>query len=533
MAAWMVTANFAFLIVILVVVLTCLGLTVYKILTPSTATGCTGLGGCAASSASLMAAAGAPMASAAMFGSAVDGDQTYENKTELRLTKDAFFRNLTLIGSTIEANGYSVRVAGTLTMTKGSIIRNPGRRGADTNALAGNGPVPGGKGGAHGTLGGGGAGGYGYLKDESQPNRHGEPSYRTPIFGGGGGGIRHNGADAAVCPILPEAKRSKGGEARGYGQMRATASIMAALSGGPPSFPGLEPARLLGGGGGGGGGLSERNVPGSGGGGGGGVVLVAARKLVVSQAGDGILDASGGDAGAIVAAPLARTASGGGGGGGLIVLATMSEPAEYAGLALKVAGGQYVDALGRSQRASSGRVIDWHRAMSGDAKMAGDESEEEEVQEEWAQTATWEAMAADGGGPQEVEPYGGSRVAFANVLRPGGHSCFDMNGDGTVLTARRPGMYLVSAQVAVQHFSRGIAKSAVVLNGDPDAHSFGQVSLSPDRFGTDGAHELLSIVAPVRLRTKDTVEIRARLDGPPAPLRLAPGSLLSIVLLHS
>jgi len=217
----------------------------------------------------------------ALFGSGADGDETIAGHAALE--NDTYFDDLTLEpGAELNANGFRLFVAGTLTMGDGSSIDRdgPGTISAcEASALSPR------------TLGGSGSGGCNAIEG----GNGGDVSNSLGGEGGGTGG----GRGSAPTPGV-----NVGGE-------RIFESAIQALSGRT-----LDGALVSGGAGG------EGSNPALGGGAGGGVVVVVARSVAV--AGSASISADGG--------------SGlyGGGGGVVVVVSSTPQPA---GLTLSAAAG--------------------------------------------------------------------------------------------------------------------------------------------------------------------------------------------------
>ncbi len=228
-------------------------------------------------------------------GDGSDGDVTISSTTTL--TRDMYYNNLTVnSGIALNTNGYRIFVKGTL--TNNGYIQNNGSNGVPGNPYYGS---PG-YGGAAGTLGGGGTGGYqfGYW-DET-------PCYTSPGGGGGGivliiakavtnsGTVRANGGNAGN--VTTSQNNSGNGPAgtsmtSSFGGAGGAGGSFGAYSGGaggtvtPPTaaqggIRALPFAILLrdgttlftGGAGGGGGGAYDGYYASGGGGGGGGAVVI-------------------------------------------------------------------------------------------------------------------------------------------------------------------------------------------------------------------------------------------------------------------
>lgn len=229
-----------------------------------------------------------------IYGNATDGDLFITGT--LVLTRDSFFRNVTLSGTnpTIITNNFRFFVQATCSFLTNGVIDNSGFSG--TFAIPGTstriGSLPPGMPGGSGTIvtgfsgigpgatwgGGGGAGGSG-----SQPG------------GPGGTAIVPDAISGSVGTILPMLVGFT------FGQ------------GGP--YP------IFGGGGGGGGGGPGAIQRGGGGGSGGGVLCIAVREILVRTRATGTLRVNGGPGGP---GEIGSVTGGGGGGGGGVVLLTTS-----------------------------------------------------------------------------------------------------------------------------------------------------------------------------------------------------------------
>ncbi len=229
------------------------------------------------------------------YGDGSDGDVTISSTTTL--TRDMYYNNLTVNSSqTLNTNGYRIFVKGIL--TNNGYIQNNGSNGVPGN-LTGGSP---GYGGAAGTLGGGGTGGYqfGYWDDT--------PCYTSPGGGGGGivlivaraiinnGTIRANGGNAGNVTTSQEHSGNgssgtnmtssfggaggAGGSSGSYtGGSGGTVTAPTAAQGGIRALPFAILLRdgttqFTGGAGGGGGGAYDGYYASGGGGGGGGVVVI-------------------------------------------------------------------------------------------------------------------------------------------------------------------------------------------------------------------------------------------------------------------
>lgn len=236
---------------------------------------------------------------ASVFGDGSDGDDTITGGTTV-LTRDVYYQNLTIEASgVLDANGFRVFVAGTLTIESGGYIHNNGADGASGaaggagGAAASSGSVLGGSSGgaggnvSNGTVGTGlanaigGNGGAGGVGDGG-------------TYTGGGGG-------AAAAPAASDG---------GYRHLDAALGRLS----------GIVFAQFTGGAGGGGGAGGDSGT-GGGGGGGGGVLCVWAHTAALEGA--GALRANGGNGGDAFSGPDAAGNGGGaGGGGGAVYLVT-------------------------------------------------------------------------------------------------------------------------------------------------------------------------------------------------------------------
>jgi hypothetical protein len=400
MASWMALASFILLVITVLVLIACLVILIILVTSPSTTIGgvsnawpqavrgwLAGRSALNALTTGTNVVRGGPPLSAAgsgrvsMYGPGTDGSVEFVNRKTLRLTKDAFYRDLRLDGSALDTNGFRLFVAGTLTLLNESVIRNAGQDGAANQAASrAQALAPGGAAGGGGTLGGGGRGGDGVHKTLAAPAPDDPAQPRKPHRSDGGccrnvppGGERgaHAGQGGAVSAAVEPFGAGEGGAVQGDA-LRAMVDLAAALdpaaapfsaglvSTGDAAHEELRAAQWLGGGSGGGGGQGAGESPGSGGGGGGGVVLIVARHLQVGERG-GLIDVGGGNAGEVSAEGPSTATSGGGGGGGLFVLATPSPPEDYRELRVRVQGGLSLDALGKQRRAGAGRALNWFR----------------------------------------------------------------------------------------------------------------------------------------------------------------------------
>jgi len=229
------------------------------------------------------------------FGDGSDGDVTIASTTTL--TRDMYYNNLTVnSGIALNTNGYRIFVKGTL--TNNGYIQNNGSNGVPGNPYYGS---PG-YGGAAGTLGGGGTGGYqfGYWDEY--------PCYTSPGGGGGGivliiaktvtnnGTIRANGGSAGNVTTSQNNSGNgpagtsmtssfggaggAGGSSGSYtGGSGGTVTAPTATQGGIRALPFAILLRdgttlFTGGAGGGGGGAYDGYYASGGGGGGGGAVVI-------------------------------------------------------------------------------------------------------------------------------------------------------------------------------------------------------------------------------------------------------------------
>lgn len=308
MATWMVTGSFVLLVITLLVVIACLVILIIKLFNTTVCTGGTGVSSSSISSLSELttksyssqirvSSAGA----VSVFGDGRDRDGEFVGLGKMTLSKDAFYNNLKLDNSTLNTNGYRLFVAGTLQMLNNSIIQNSGKDGA-----ANSGPlVQGGKGASAGTLGGGGDGGNGYLKDGSKSDLHGVGS-KNVIWGSNT--TLFSGADGTLSAAVAEYGVGQAGKVT-TNTVRTKFDAAHALN---PDHQPSASMPLLSGGSGGGGGQGAAQYPGSGGGGGGGVVLVAAKTLIVGKGG-GTVVAAGGNGGPLSSGGPFNSTSGGGG----------------------------------------------------------------------------------------------------------------------------------------------------------------------------------------------------------------------------
>jgi hypothetical protein len=219
-----------------------------------------------------------------IFGNGADGNQTISANTTL--ARDTYYGDLTVAsGVTLNAGGFRIFVAGTLTLQSGSRID---RDGGDASAS-----TPG-AGVTAGSLGG------------SAPGAN----HNLCAGGSGTNSVGGTGGTGAGCPggLGPRPAAAVGGP-------QAFDAALQAISGRT-----LDGVVVSGGTGGGGGSTTSDN-----GGGGGGVVVIAARAVTVN--GSAVISAVGG----------ANSGDGGGGGGGVVVVVSTSP--QPSGLTVTAAGG--------------------------------------------------------------------------------------------------------------------------------------------------------------------------------------------------
>lgn len=241
-------------------------------------------------SAFQVVALGGASTGSTLYGAGSDGDVVIS--TDTTLTADMQYHNLTVAtGVTVSADGFIVRVAGTLTLDGTATLRCRGAAGQNGNAGASG--RNGGAGGAAASLGGGGKGGKGGNAGAAGENG-------VAGDAGGSGGTGGNGPGGA-----------------GGGSSLSSAALVhwaRAMLGQAWLRPNL--ASLVKGGSGGGGAGSSATQGGPGGGGGGGVLLVCARHV----AGTGRIRVPGGNGGD--AGTSTDVGGGGGGGGGFALVIT-------------------------------------------------------------------------------------------------------------------------------------------------------------------------------------------------------------------
>ena len=212
---------------------------------------------------------------ASYYGSGVDGDVVISSGTTTLTTSKAY-RNLTLSGGTLYANGFLVAVSGTLLLTGGSLSANGDNASGTT---AGSGVTAGGTGAT--------AAGTAVVP--------GNVGTTVAVGAGGSGGDSHTIAGGSVTLLnVPPA-------------------ICALLT---------QPYGGAGGAGGSSGGTaSGAGGNGGGGGGGGGVLVIAASRVIVQS---GTISANGGNgaAGGAGGADTNGGNGGGGGGGGAVYVVT-------------------------------------------------------------------------------------------------------------------------------------------------------------------------------------------------------------------
>jgi hypothetical protein len=427
------------------------------------------------------------------FGDGSDGTTTYTDRPELALNKDAFYNNLTLNHSTLNTNGFRLFVAGTLTLVNNSVVQNCGKDGGTNNAF-GNGPVPGGLGALAGTLGGGGNGGNGYLKDGTMATINGV-SVSNVLWGNDT--TAFVGADGSGSAAVAAYGIGSAGRVDTNSVRSAFDAVQALNASFTPTLP------LLSGGSGGGGGQGSAAYPGSGGGGGGGVIVMSVRNLVVAPNG-GTINASGGNAGLLAAGGPFNATSGGGGGGGLILLATLSPPASYSGLTFNVAGGMGVDSVGSAVQANSGRIVNWFNTTETDTNP------------NQFLTATKTVKQIISGNDKAI--------VYDNIEQNAG---IVPDSDSAVYTVQQPGLYLVISDINADWSDPGTASIYVVKNGDPSAAIFGKRTTN-----FLGAPQTMSINTTIPLNTRDTFEIRvAKDDDDSSSITILPDASLSTVLL--
>ena len=240
------------------------------------------------------------------FGGGFDGDVTITSAVSI--VRDMYYNNLTISGvGTINASGYRVFVAGTLTVSgsvaTGKINRN-GNSGANATTQSGGGAAGGQVsrffGGSTGSQAGGAGGAAGLVGANAVTN-----SGNTGNLGGDPGQSGNGGAGTgaaggvSVAPSLIAAGDTIINNRYSDFFYRAAAVVTGGAGGQ---------------GGSGGGGGTGNGGGGGGGGGGGTIVWVAARTIDLTSAVGPVLASLGGPAGN--GAGLAAAGGGGGGGGG-------------------------------------------------------------------------------------------------------------------------------------------------------------------------------------------------------------------------
>jgi len=512
MAGWMATGSFALLVIIVLLLLACLVILIIKLVEANTgSTGSTISSSSSSADGILLAQQGQQQQqlqhpavglslgvnNGAFYGSGVDGNGDFTNRSELNMTKDAFYNNLRLDNSTLHTNGFRLFVAGTLSMINNSVIQNPGLPGGVNNAF-GKGPVPGGLGGRSGkdgkpgTLGGGGDGGNGYLKDGTMTQINGLPSANA-LWGTNTSLFR--GSDGTNSSTVLAYGAGNSGLVTSQ-SLRTKFDAVSALN---ASF--IPTAPLLSGGSGGGGGQGASSVPGSGGGGGGGVVVIAAKNFQVGQGG-GSINVSGGNGGALADGGPFHATSGGGGGGGLILLVTPSPPESYEGLVMNVEGGLSIDNTGRTIKAQSGRAINWFLSTESDSNPS-------------------QYLVATTASPQTMlTAHGASAVQFHTISHSLG---IDKDGLQAVFTPQQSGLYMISAELPILALDYGSVNAYVVKNGDPTSAVYGLKTIRTT--------DKITIFTVVPILAKETFEIRAEHDTPSQSITINPGANLAVFLL--
>jgi hypothetical protein len=222
-----------------------------------------------------------------IYGSGLDGDVTVTAASPVTLTRDMHYNNLTIeANGIINAAGFKVFVAGTLTGPLSAIIRNNGVAAAVHT---------GGTAVASKTLGGSAAGATG----DGDGGAAGSAS--TPSLGGAGGG---GGAGATAAGAGGAVTAPLGGEHAFWSAFQAATGLCVKSD--------ATVALALGGAGGGAGGGDTQK--GGGGGSGGGGVFVAAKTWDYA----GALQAKGGAGGNGETGGSTNVGGGGGGGGGWV-----------------------------------------------------------------------------------------------------------------------------------------------------------------------------------------------------------------------
>lgn len=228
----------------------------------------------------------------AIFGDGNDGD--VEVSTEITLTRDMYYNNLTITGTgTINTASYRIFVKGILTVHEFGTIQNNGLNGST------------GSGGGTPPSGVFGPGGYGAEGGYFLGLPDGEPGGST-VTGGGSGGAGGDGTDGVGgIPGLIALNNNEGG-IRYFGhypQIVKGSTVGGAI-------------RYAGGTGGGGGGGGNSVEMGGGGGSGAGVVLICAADIMAYNYSN--IKAVGGNGGD--GESMTDTGGGGGGGGGSILV---------------------------------------------------------------------------------------------------------------------------------------------------------------------------------------------------------------------
>lgn len=250
-----------------------------------------------------------PAANDLLFGNGVDGDVTIAANTTL--TRDMYYRNLTVnTGVVLNAGGYRVFVAGTLTLSGTAKISRDGNNASGTTQGAAL---------AAGTVGGGTAGGIPLSTAAGNA---------TNALGGRGG---QGGGSGAAAGTITRPVVIAGGDASTGNTPTGGPLDMLALTRGVSVTQAATPAwSVLQGGTGGGAGNTTASTSGAGGGGA-GVVIVCARTV----AGTGSITADGGTGGN----GATNGHGGGGGGGGVAILISTSGPGTVTVTANGGAGG--------------------------------------------------------------------------------------------------------------------------------------------------------------------------------------------------
>lgn len=256
------------------------------------------------------------------WGNGADGDLTISSSTSL--TRDSYFRNLTINAGHLNTAGYRLFVAGVLTINGSGSVGRIGNNGVGSTAGAAL---------AAGYLGGGTAAGSG----------------ATTNVAGGNGAVPVNNSSLG-------SRGGNGGAATTAGGTSPNVSVVSAVNGSVgiianPSMMirgrGAANIQLTGGTGGGGGGFATGGT-GGGGGGGGGVVVIAAQYIVASGS---PFIANGGNG----ANGTGNGGGGGGGGGGAMFILTRSDPAT---IGVNVSGGTGgTGALNNGAAGTAGRSL--------------------------------------------------------------------------------------------------------------------------------------------------------------------------------